>query len=438
MRWKLIFVSLVAVVALIATAALYFFGAEAEGNTSPTVSNDHNSCSGGNVPSPDEPSDAPAVETIRTVSLPPGNLCYSSFYVIDSTTIDSQDSELLSLTMADSVTGRASVVLSKDEILVALPSTGATEEDYRLLGSINGLSGVRLPADSSVNSANVSHLAALSQIQYLELGETPNFGGSDFVLIGEMLSLTHLSLGKRLNLTDEEFAYLAPLNVLTSLCLPANGIKTSHSTLLSFPYLTRLRVSYTRSPDLWATFISYLGGLEDLFFLSRVNDSVLGMVKNLSKLKTLSIVGCRKVTGAGLALISQCTSLRDLSLSHGSHLAASGLDAISSMQLTNLELSFWRSISTEGLSALSLLPKLESLSLLRSDGEWSGVSVLANSPSLASLNLDGCRGLQAKHLKGFSSIGHKITIQVGRRPEGINWKVCKDITAANPNVQVVR
>ena len=128
---------------------------------------------------------------------------------------------------------------------------------------------------------------------------------------------------------------------------------------------------------------------------TKITDEKLAMLKELSGVRELSLMGCRNVTDAGLEHIKGLHSLSYLALS-GTKITDEGLSKLSGMtQLQTLYVA-GTEVGDDGLAVLVNFPKLKELAISNTNATDASVEYLAGLKNLHTLYL---KGTQISHDK---------------------------------------
>lgn len=186
--------------------------------------------------------------------------------------------------------------------------------------------------------------------------------------------------------------------------LQAIGIRTTEGvmTLLQRARKTRLSVNFL-----------------DLSQITGVNDDVIEkMSKDLSKVESLNLAGCRRVKMVQYKTIfPHLMNLKRLDLSRCFFITKSAIIALSKLKnLKSLSLSLLHSLDRECMENLASLGQLTQLSLAKARLSGQDFTVLSNFTKLESLDLDGTNfdkiGLNSisklKNLKTLCLVGTKV------------------------------
>ena len=216
-------------------------------------------------------------------------------------------------------------------------SGGYIADDH--LAKISCLTNLRILSPGyGVTDAGLSHLAALTQLEALDLRHS-RVSNAGLAQLATMTRLQELNL-RDLPITDDGLAFVARLGSLKKLNL--EGTKVTDTGLTHLRVLSQLRsLSLAQTPitdqglvqlrslalltdlDLYKTKISDVGlsqlremtQLESLELgYTNVSDAGLANVTNLKNLESL-VVAYTKVTGAGLKLLEDLPHLKKLRVS---------------------------------------------------------------------------------------------------------------------------
>ncbi len=157
------------------------------------------------------------------------------------------------------------------------------------------------------------------------------------------------------------------------------------------------------SDDQLKTFLEQLKGTKiqsiNLKRCSKLTNKGLDHLSNLTSLISLDLNSCKNITDNGLKHLSKLTSLTLLNLEGYNKITNQGLEHLSKFTcLTSLNLS-WCEITDQGLENLTTLPSLTSLNLSQSQITDKGLEHLSKLTSLTSLNLRGSFNITAQGLE---------------------------------------
>ena len=124
----------------------------------------------------------------------------------------------------------------------------------------------------------------------------------------------------------------------------------------------------------------------------KITDTGLDYVAQLTLLTSLNLRNCKKITDTGLKHVAQLTQLTSLALTGCGKITDLGLQCVAQLtQLTSLNLSYCVKITDTGLKHVAQLTQLTSLNLDCCDKITDmGLEYVAQLTQLASLNLDNC------------------------------------------------
>jgi hypothetical protein len=200
---------------------------------------------------------------------------------------------------------------------------------------------------------------------------------------------------------------------LSSGIIPPDSIKQ----LATLKKLTTIAFSFTDNDDMALTALadSHLTHLE----VGHVSDEALLMIKDLSRLKNLSVCG-PKITARGLARLAECTKLQRL-LIEGTKPNAATLNIIS--KLPDLQWLYLRGtpITPADIKPLANLPKLHSLHLEETAVDDTIIPHLAAIESLREIHLHKTRITNASIplLEKMTSLSSLYLHETAVTPEGI-------------------
>jgi Leucine-rich repeat (LRR) protein len=172
--------------------------------------------------------------------------------------------------------------------------------------------------------------------------------------------------------------------------------------LRGFPKLREIEVRTDRPEE----DLDYIGGLVDLETLvicqTQVTNDGLASIRNMAKLKRLSLDGCQRVSDAGLEHLTELKLLEDLDLSHtrvrgpglswlrglknlkklnlaGNRISDADMAHVAALEtLEELNVTFTK-VSSKSTGQLARLKRLKKLRLVGTDMDASGVKTLKES-----------------------------------------------------------
>ncbi len=146
----------------------------------------------------------------------------------------------------------------------------------------------------------------------------------------------------------------------------------------------------------------------------KITDAGLEHLSKLTSLSSLNLDGCENITDAGLAHLSKLTSLNSLDLSECHIITNAGLSHLSKLtSLNSLDLSECHIITNAGLSHLSKLTLLSSLNLSRCNKiTGAGLEHLSKLTLLSSLNLSFCYNITDAGLAHLATLTSLSTLSL--------------------------
>lgn len=303
----------------------------------------------------------------------------------------------------------------------------------------------------NITAETLGELAALTNLQSLNLGLcAPGavLGGALYQTLARLTQLQHLELGHA-NLANKHIQALTALTELTSLGLPGGHVQDPGAAeLLSrLPHLQRLNLSNIQVGEAGMASIGRLTALRCLHLgWSRLDGQRSLPLQHLTRLEALAVPG--SMTAAVPATVhhiaSHLTTLRDVNLGE-CLLTAASIAALTGLRgLTSLNLQGNPTLGANGVSALSQLITLQSLSLARTKVGAGALHALSVLPQLQHLDVawncltpEGARALQSmtflrrlgvssdqmepaniELLSPMTSLQHLDVWQEGARPGG--------------------
>ncbi len=156
--------------------------------------------------------------------------------------------------------------------------------------------------------------------------------------------------------------------------------------------------------------------LLDLGYCRNITDAGLAHLSKLTLLSLLDLRGCTNITDAGLAHLSKLTLLSLLDLGWCSNITDAGLAHLVTLtSLSSLNLYWCNNITDAGLAHLSKLTSLNSLMLAGCENITdAGLAHLSKLTSLRSLNLSVCTNITDAGLAHLVTLSSLSSLYLGR------------------------
>ena len=272
------------------------------------------------------------------------------------------------------------------DIQINLGYSKASKQHLEELTSLEQLSHLNLERNHGLSDADFSHVAKYKNLRYLSLRESSGF--TDAVLSNCLLlqKLKILDLKGYGNLTDNGLELISRMYSLEELDLFMCGKITSaglsklgqleslehlrtpnidDTVLQIFSQLSKLRTLSISGEltDKGMSYLRYLGHLESLSIEAKdVGDEGLLSLRFLPKLKMLAFESCREITDQGIAQLEHVPSLESLVLRYLPNVTGSGLKSLSTLRnLKKLHLFRCASLNDDAVRTIMGLPNLQSL-----------------------------------------------------------------------------
>lgn len=218
--------------------------------------------------------------------------------------------------------------------------------------------GLDLSDHWELSNESLRHLAALSQLQMLDLSRT--------------------------RISDEGLADLKPFTHLSVLYLPAGITDRAAAVLAAMPSLRELGLDQTRLTNRGLSDIARLPALEMLDLSStRVTDKGLTVLQKMPVLRRLTLGSL--ITDAGASHLSKLKTLQDIDVSQ-TQMGEKGLAALALLPRLR-SVSLGRGVTDRGLSRLAASSSLKALDLSRTPVTDEGVKCVARIRTLEELAL---------------------------------------------------
>jgi Leucine-rich repeat (LRR) protein len=277
--------------------------------------------------------------------------------------------------------------------------TACRERNLPALSNFHGL--VSLGLFCEVSDAGLAHVAGLTELRVLHVGQTPV---SDVGLahVAGLSRLRQLGLPGT-GVDDAALAHVSGLSHLRRLDLSRTQV--SNAGLTHLAGLNELRELDLRGTDVSDAGLAHLVGLSQLrrleLFRAQVSDAGLAHLAGLSHLRRLDL-SRTQVTGAGLAHLAGMTELRELNLME-TDVSDAGLVHLSGLSHLRRLVLWDTQVSDAGLVHLSGLNELRDLDLQGTEVSDAGLAHLAGLTELRELNLRGTEVSDAglTHLGGL-------------------------------------
>ncbi|GIK51677.1 MAG: hypothetical protein HPKKFMNG_02464 [Planctomycetes bacterium] len=294
--------------------------------------------------------------------------------------------------------GRAVLALCKLERLTSLHITWdwLTSEQAALLVALPALEHLSLWTVCELSGPLASALQDAKQLRLLDLSGCRQIRSEVFDALAHCHKLEHLSLTNCVGPGDDVAGRLAALPRLRVLSLA--GFESLSATGID---------AIGRLTSLEELDVGVSGGTDEARSLN------LGSLKNLKRLKLLSMSGRIFTSGSPASIFTQFRDLRILSLSHCKPVTDEVLKAVSVLRsLERLHLAQCGEVTDEGVSSLSACKALNALTLRDCPRIGDAAIVpLCRACPLRVLSLSGCvgvtdRGLEAiAKCRGLTNLG---------------------------------
>jgi len=272
-----------------------------------------------------------------------------------------------------------------------------TNEGLAALARMTALEELSLTADRC-NDAGLVHLAGLPRLRYLLL-QGQGFTNAGIAHLKNVPSLWILNLGFLPQLGDAALLHVAQIPGLEAVSFYwcENITDQGVAQMTKMPSLKQLDITHSKVTDKGLAHISQIKTLQSLGLPNKgITDVGLQHVSTLPNLKKLSVSRAHYVdpkmnkeyyTNQGLAAISKCTHLEDLSI--GSiGVTDAGMDHIA--RLTNLKallLFGCDNLTDAGLAKLTTLKSLTNLDITDANVTMAGVNRLMAISGLTRLDV---------------------------------------------------
>lgn len=178
-------------------------------------------------------------------------------------------------------------------------------------------------------------------------------------------------------------------NAVNGVSFSKHNVNSENLRLLTaLPDVTTVRLYETDATDEAVSLLRPLTRLKslDLGFCQRLTDDSMTHISHLRELEFLNLGFCRRVTDSGFTRLRTLTQLRTLNLSVTS-LTDVGLAALIALKnLTSIDIDNTR-VTDAGVASLKQFPKLRSVRMVGVQISDAGLSMLASIPTLKHVNL---------------------------------------------------
>lgn len=256
--------------------------------------------------------------------------------------------------------------------MVGFPADGALLEQ---VGGLDRLESLNLHGSQGITDAELAHLADLTALRDLDLGDTGATGAG----LRHLADLPRLRKLILLNnpIADADLAHLATLISLEDFQVQNPTPTITDAGLAHLTGLINLRTLELESPGITSAGLASLGRMEHLTTLTLGNCGIADLtpIRHLSEISSLSL-HANPLTDTGIAPVAGLRALNKLMLANTS-ISDVGVASLRSLdQLTVLSLSNTRTTDA-GLAALAGLAKLEELWLIGTPISDAGLPYLA-------------------------------------------------------------
>ncbi|MFO7898788.1 MAG: hypothetical protein R6V58_06970, partial [Planctomycetota bacterium] len=287
-----------------------------------------------------------------------------------------------------------------------------TDTGLRHLGDLSELRALWLNATPGVTADGLAHLSGLRDLQFLCLYECRKTGDEGLKHVGELTNLRWLRIAT-CGITDDGLQHLAGLKRLKWVGLSFNGI--GDAGLAHLKPLTELRGLGCNYGSMTDAGLVHLSGLRKLRSIHFSNTGVTGTgfahLKNLKHLEevTLTSNNTSRITDSGLAGIGQVSSLRELRIGRAGKLTDAGLAHLKGHKaLETLTLGGCAQITDAALAHVSEIKNLEELGLGGlSQITDAGIAQLKGLDRLETLTVKNCPKVTdvcLRHLRALPSL----------------------------------
>lgn len=255
-------------------------------------------------------------------------------------------------------------LLTGPERLVLWASPAVREMDE--LVQLRNLHGLWI-VDYRAGDEGAAYISRMPALKNLRLSPTPGLGEvlthRGIADLAKLTGLESLDLGRYV-VGNEDWMSLKDLTSLRELSVDAEP--GSLAALKEFPRLRSLSLNDTELTAADMTIITSLPNLEEFEWLKPMSDDEVRSIAQHRGLRRLSL-GASYISGRGLGELRNLPRLRELSLVGALRLNDSELSEVATLSdLTTLEITFADKITDAALVHIGRMKNLEALSLARS------------------------------------------------------------------------